>query len=58
MINRIRIKTTAKKVDRPKFYGNCYVCQEPKDINLTLVCDECDIKACHTYCDEKLDGLE
>jgi len=34
---------------------DCYVCQRSEDEHLMLICDFCNIKCCHTYCDSEIE---
>lgn len=36
----------------------CYICKKDDNSGLMLICDDCNIHICHTYCDNSIiDGL-
>ena len=34
----------------------CYICGSDENMYLMLVCDGCNKKTCHTYCDNRIEG--
>lgn len=57
LVNGSRLEIEpVQKMETEDDFDPCYVCGGVDDESNLLICDGCDVKICHVYCDSALKG--